>query len=756
MKIDAWLQQSITHVLTAIWGYIRQLFMLDKQDMLYGLRMTIIAVAPLIVTPFIHQPVLGVMAFLGALYTGGADTGGLYSRRAMVMIFAMCGIAISGLVATAVSFNPLLSTVCMFVFALVGGMLSVFGNFGTRVGFAFTASFIVILGEPGGISYILPRCAAILLGGTWAILVTLWAWPLRPYQPIRDAVAAYYTALGSFIRDVSVHADVEGQQDELRWEEEVLQARVQGKNAHDTAHDVVMSARNVRGGSSEISQQLFLLTLKADRLFSSMVALIESIETAPQHIRPAQTRATLAHIILQIADQLVLVADAIAHDQRKVDTKLLEEIMQAIAGQEAALQKMQFQTEIDYTLFSNLRHILRTLNYLCNTLQSVVDVIEEPENKQLAGEYAAAVPDERSNVRDIFQQLKDNLNPESLIFRHALRLGVTTAFIVAFCAYLAIPHGYWMTLTALIILKPDFQSTQKRAIQRVSGTVAGGLLAAGLAAVLHNILILYLFIIIMGFFAYAHQWRHYSIFVLFLTPFIVLMIDLAEIGNWEIALLRMGNTIAGGILALIAIYLFWPQWESERLPEQLATTVEKVRLFFHSVLSVYLGGAYNHEAISCASKEAHIECLNAAAAFQRLLSEPKAKRGNTEQLYALVMYCQHITDGLTVLATQLPVAYGPYVPPGLACFTKQAEETLKRVEDALRTGKHPYRMPLLQESLRELRDALNSVVNIRVTELAANKVETTNRDILRIYAPVSRQLDKMAQDMEGMYQIVSA
>ena len=80
-------------------------------------------------------------------------------------------------------------------------------------------------------------------------------------------------------------------------------------------------------------------------------------------------------------------------------------------------------------------------------------------------------------VRDAVNTLRANLSFESAAFRHGVRLAVTLASTTALYHAFSLPRGYWVTLTALIVLKPDFQETFARGVGRVAGTVLGATLA---------------------------------------------------------------------------------------------------------------------------------------------------------------------------------------------------------------------------------------------------------------------------------------
>jgi site-specific recombinase XerD len=235
-------------------------------------------------------------------------------------------------------------------------------------------------------------------------------------------------------------------------------------------------------------------------------------------------------------------------------------------------------------------------------------------------------------VDGALEKLRANLTLRSLIFRHALRVGVAAALAVAITQTFGLTRGYWVTLTLLLILKPDFGGTRQRVVSRVAGTLLGGLLAAILVQLIWNDAVIDVLLALLGIAAFSQTQGDHGLFTLLLTPFIVLMIEsvqpggLASGADLPLTAVRVLNTGLGGALALLAGTLCWPSWERERLPEQLARTIDANREYFHEVLSVYLDRPKDAAAIRRAREQAQVENANAAAAFQRLLSEPSARR----------------------------------------------------------------------------------------------------------------------------------
>lgn len=143
------------------------------------------------------------------------------------------------------------------------------------------------------------------------------------------------------------------------------------------------------------------------------------------------------------------------------------------------------------------------------------------------------------------------LRPASPIFKHAVRVGLATATAVTICREWLPPHGYWIVLTTLVILKHDYTTTKGRFAQRLLGTIVGGLLAMIPAAYIHNLALLDGLLLVFGVLAFSHLPRNYGLYVMFLTPFVVLISTIAAPADARVAIERITETILGGVLAFV-------------------------------------------------------------------------------------------------------------------------------------------------------------------------------------------------------------
>src|SRR5690606_41837844 len=69
---------------------------------------------------------------------------------------------------------------------------------------------------------------------------------------------------------------------------------------------------------------------------------------------------------------------------------------------------------------------------------------------------------------------RNNLNIKSPSFRHAVRLSIACLLAYLVSQWLSLgQHSYWILVTTLVILKPDYSLTKQRNIERVLGTIIG-------------------------------------------------------------------------------------------------------------------------------------------------------------------------------------------------------------------------------------------------------------------------------------------
>ncbi|GHO77860.1 TIGR01666 family membrane protein [Ktedonobacter sp. SOSP1-85] len=727
----SFLQPSIDRARNATHVHMRTMITLDTAAWQNGVRMAIISVAPILIGVLTAHLALSVMAFLGALGVAFADVGGEYQNRALSMFSATVFMTVTVLVATITGANPWLVTLLMFAWAFFGSMAGLYGHLAGKVGFSTNLVFILVMGQPASIEVAWMRMLAVIIGAAWSLAISLWLWPFRPFRPARQAVSGYYQAVSALLRK-ACHIELE-----QHWNEEVKQERARLQRAHDKAHQIVAGQRSQRSDAHPFHSLLLMLVLQADSLMEAVIALVEELAVArTQNYHQDEQSAFVMEECAALLEQL---AYAIAGKKQGLRLETLEHSLYAIETQEYVLRASLPQLKKEYYTLANTRMLkiqpehqhslihdwlsLRLVNTrnLANLLKRMSeltretrDLLTQSDGQEILQEMLQAEATSKGKfswkalyavVRERVSLFKDNLTLRSFTLRHALRLATISAVAVAIAKLLHIPDGSWIALNILFILRPDYGATREQTVQRILGTIIGAILGMLLITVLHINFLIFPVMIVISFFCFAYQEKNNTLFILFFTTFIIIMLDLIMPGNGLVPFIRIATTLAGGSMGILAGYLFWPLWERERLPQQMGRTILANRAYIASVLAAYIADGDKKaelETVRRASKDAHVQNVNAAAAFQRLLNEQRASENEIERFHILVTYNQRICDNVTALAAHIPTRPEHDEFHQLERFSQQIKWMLSDVEKAARTGQRIGVNPPFKGMLRDV------------------------------------------------------
>jgi uncharacterized membrane protein YccC len=721
-----------------------------KSSVATGVRTTAAVLVPLVIGQLAGDTTLAMMLGIGGLNVSLADIGGPYRMKAITMGVATISLATAAYLGTVVGQSLWLSLPLMFLLASAAGLAGLYGNAAAKVSFLSLILFILMVGMPAGVAEGAERCMALIGGGLWAMTLSLWLWPLHPYQPIREAVAACYRAISAFI-GAACRARAGRDNAGSGWSESVMQERATVVEAIAQAHSMIVSLRASRAGMSPTGQQLLVLLRSASSIFDATIALAETLEGSWHDTYYARVRAEVEDAVQQLAAAATELATAIMQGDEGVDLRALDQATAAVDGTLTRRQQVsQPSTQACAKVF-DLQSIAPALQVVTRQVHGAADILDRVDRPPMTTPHSKLGRQaRRARLGVISSRLRDNLTFRSLTFRHALRLGVTATAAAALPTLLSLPHGAWVALTAMVILKPNFGGTYQQAKQRVVGTVTGSVIGAILAAAITKLLALDLLLMMFGILAFSLMARNYGLGVLFLTPFIVLLLNTVRPGDWEVAAIRSLDTVIGGLLALLAGYLLWPSWERERLPEQLARTIAANRDYFLSVVAGYREQTSHPAMLRSTRTQAQLENANAAAAFQRLLNEPEAQHGPIGPTYALVTYNQRFYDGVTTLAVNLPAVTGRDILPGLATFTKSMEVMLRTLENAVQSGSLPAELPTYDASLGAAQASIRQPTPTAMAKAATEQSDRLNDDATSGITALRSELDRLADEAVGM------
>src|SRR5580704_6958270 len=611
----------------------------DVKDLAWaeGLRAAVGIAIPVAIGLFANHLVWGILCAFATLWILMCDVGGAYRQKAINLAgsaLSILGAYLLGSWMIQSATNYIIGT---FLWVSSAALIGVAGNAAAQAGLVSSTIVVtsVVLLVPSEFWIRLLLC---LIGFGWALALSLALWPLRPYSPLFQALSASCAKLADLTDAFWSGAATPNQ----------LPINLQFAIAYDGFMSSLEPSRGIwgavragRAGPSSRSMQLLALIEQLDDIARTLVTLREELNFIGRQKWFDDFRDSFADLIRTLSQLNREMAEAIAVRGRNVDPTTLQHVFEKLDNALAAGSQKQ-------TLFHR-KELERTTRHLIEQASVLAEIVSELNSGQPNfHEPPEAQFGPRPERFDSIAEIRNNLSLRSSSFRHALRLGVATAIAAVVASGIHVVRGYWIPMTVVIVLKPNFGGTLQRAVQRITGTVLGALLAAMLLLVLKNPWWLLAALAVLAFATFALRNRNYTLFSLALTPMVMLMLDIAHPITVTDSFLRILHTIIGSFIALLSGYLLFPIRESRRLPLHIAEAFRA-----EATLLRALGDAMRRKEarpISEFRRDAAVAVSNAVTASQRLLSEPPNRRGDVETSLAAVNYSRRILHGLAAIS----------------------------------------------------------------------------------------------------------
>ena len=617
-----------------------------------GVRTAFALILPVLAGDLLNQPLLA-WAALGGWLGSLADKGGSYRTRAATMgAFAIFGSACV-FVGTEAAHSVPLAVLSMFIVGVLGGVARVYGDEGSTIGLFFAVIFAVATGSLTTAPHSAALRAEMFLGGVaWAMVLSLVLWPLHPFRPARRAVAQSYRALADFAHALEEVTKTPGSHDTTAPRERARALHAGVRGALEAARLALIDVRRPKQGRSPRGEQLLVLTEGAEQLFGTLVAIDAELEAAHESGSHASGASGESNVMVGddafakaldcLGQTLALLANAVDDTvaARRIDDAAQPTLAQLRVRQDWPNVHLRAAAVLLSRISSDVQVLLDTAANIDVRASSVVP--------KTAEHPVATAP--KSDPFAWLRPLREALTLHSLPLRHGLRMGVAAAVTVWLSFALDITRGYWATITTLIVLQPYAGATLHKTLQRVSGSVLGGIIAAALAVVARTKLAIAGVMVPFTVAAVAVLPLNYGVFVLLLTPVFVLLAE-PHPGDWGIAGLRVVNTILGGIIALVASQLLWPTHELTTYPKQLAGVLRELRAFLAVVTSEADTTTREwRRAVDEARRRFGLAVTNAEATMQRLITEDSANPHRVEAAMTVTTYGRRMASTLAAIA----------------------------------------------------------------------------------------------------------
>lgn len=544
----------------------------------------------------------GVAVSVGALNVSYSDDVDPYPQRARRMLawsFLNAVAVFTGSVTGQYNWAAIL---VVAIWAFGAGMVV---SISTRAGDLglITLIALIVFAARGALSPqgALIAAGLVLAGGLIQTACALIPWPVHSLPPERTAIGRAYLDLA---KDV----------DPRTGDVSTIQVTPFSPQIQDTL-DALGRDHSIEG------DRYRLLFDQADRIRMSIFVLHRlrnSLTHEERSYAPVQSDITTAidHLIELSADLLAAVGRALSDGTSMSEASdLLGKVQEVTKAIEA---RSSNSSEIEAT------EIPSALETLVGQLRAVLELARHTTSEGLI-EFARRELSRpwRLQIRGWLGTLRANFDLHSAACRHAIRLTACVAIADAIGRAIDWNRSYWIPMTVAVVLKPDFSTTFSRGVLRLAGTFFGLLIATALYLALPlSALTQFLLVGAFTFFLRSLGPANYGVLSIAISGLIVFLVAATGVPPREVVAERGLNTVAGGLLALIA-YAVWPTWERTQVSEMLAGMLDACRAYFHIVIQRFGSNDVSITAKLNETRQAWRRALsNAEASVDRVSAEP--------------------------------------------------------------------------------------------------------------------------------------
>ena len=614
-----------------------------------GLRAAVASGAVLVLNIWVQSPALLFIAFAANLACF-CDVGGALRDRVPSLLFFTGAAAVlwSGLGLLHGAGLPLLLPATGVV-VFCNAMARVWGVRAMAVGNVLTVVLALAVDRAlppaeAGMLFV-----AFLVGGAWAVLLTVFIWRIHPERAGSRMVAANWRLLALLTRDLGDVLRDEGH-GLADFEAHARAHRRALRDALEETRAALLAAARPSGLAGTVVARNILAVEDQDRIFGALIALSDMLE----HAEGTAVERAAGQMLRRLRPMLDLAGRPGAPRARGHEPALAR-LTEAAEGHPALV-------DIAAVLADRLRIAARL-------------------KAEDAGTLPAVPAAQRGPVLDAWiAPVRANLTWSSAILRHAVRAAVLTMAAVAVSLTWWSVYSHWLTITVALTMQPYFAATWQRALERVGGTVLGALIGGLLAFFPQTALVDSLLMVPLSVIGFSVRQVSYGAYVACLTPLVVILFDVAEPGHaeWLIAAMRTLYTVGGGMVAVAACCLLWPSWEPDRTAQGLRDALKAHARYAGAVFAARAGDRTVSD-VEAARRAAGVANNNLEASLSRALQEPgRGQRRRLEMIMAADAGLRRLGGALIALQHDTHAADG-LGEGGWAAWSHWVPEALDRL-----------------------------------------------------------------------------
>lgn len=703
--------------------------------------MTVGILAPAVIFSYFDMLQTGVVISLGAMATSTPDTAGPILHRRIAMSVCIAAIFLQAVVTGFIAGNPWLLGIWIVCSCFFFSMLGIYGPRAGAVGIAALLIMVLNMDHHRKGFEVIYNALFILGGGCWYILLSLVLYNVRPYklaqQALGDAIrstARYLLIRGGFYQK---GADPEDIYNKLFHEQVTVQEK------QSLLNEILFKTPEIVQETSNTGRILIMIHLDVAELYERLMTSYQDYSLLHGFFDGTGILEEIRELVVEAADELDEIGIAVQGGRISFPRPQLWKHLEKVQNDYNKLRQTWLKPE-NIEGFISLRRILDNVKDIASRLQVLhqYTTYDKKLKKSLTHtfDYEQLVSHEEISV----QRFLDNLNFQSNLFRHALRVSAAALIGYASSFFFNFGHRYWILLTIIVILKPAYSLSKKRNADRLFGTVIGAVMGVLILYFIHNGTALLVIMILLMTLTYIFIRTKYMLGVAVMTPYVILFLHLLDPTNF-LSLLRdrILDTTIGSVIAFAASLFFVPAWERTNIRANLIELLDNNRRYFELVTNIMLGRNKGEElTMPQARKNALVALANLSDAFQRMLSEPKSQQQAVTALNKFLVLNHMLISHTATLASYVQLGIAGYEIADLLPVQKDILQHLVNAT-AMMTDDKKEQTKLLEnkQALFLLNEKSRKLLELRKQEIESGNLETATRKALLNQKSVTDQFN---------------
>ncbi len=604
----------------------------------WGLRMAISAIAPVIWGLSTDRLSDAIWITLTAECICWMELKGSFGQGVRVLFAGILLTTVFGFLGTMTANNLFLSIAGMFAVGFIAVQFKNLGSRGSGLAICVYVLYILCNAYPVQDTHeLLYRTMLIAIGGAWCMAVGVFITLLMPAkEPYRRTIALIWQSIAGLSQTIAKGWDGKATRSSLR--NIYLQERQVRTAIDDSFHFYEAMAHQANVNDKE-EYQLAQFRKATALIATHITAISEELENI--HIKDIDNSLQLKiyailRALQQVAERMAVYVVTLQPEEELLLSSRIDRLNKLTS----LLKEHEFNNSLQDR---SVERVIQLTERTIKLIESSIGRLKEMgDDKAVFRSYSLIKTLFILHPRHLVKNLKILLDPDTFTMRYALRAAVAVTIALFIDKWFHIDHGYWIPFTTLTIMQPYFGATFKKAIDRVIGTILGGIAGGILLRLPVSIYIKEAMLFLCFIFMIYFIRKRYALATFFITFSLVILFNVERTLDQNLIYIRMGSTLAGAALAILAGFVLLPHWDTKWLPMHIANTIAANYQYFTATF-------FSEKPVANWTRfkrTAESKNSNAFDSFSRYMQEPSFKKKPYAIYYHIITHNVRLTREL--------------------------------------------------------------------------------------------------------------